>query len=250
MSKMKVLVAGSALGAAILAGPAAAAVTGTVAATSEYTFRGITSSDGAAVQGSLDWSDGGLYAGIWGSNTAPLVFDGTEVDLYGGYKFKLSDAVEVDIGAIYYLFPESEQISASAFDADYPEIYGGVNLGNFSAKLYYASKYFGELSADESATYLNLAYNMPLKDTLGLKFAVGYSDGDGVENFFDLLDDGALNASAETQDYLDYSITLTKTLDNGFAASFGLVGTDIDDSSLDFNDDPKFVVTLSKGFEI
>jgi uncharacterized protein (TIGR02001 family) len=239
MKKMQALVAGSALGAAILAGPAAAAVTGTVAATSEYVFRGITSSDGAAIQGSLDWSDGGLYAGIWGSNTAPLAFDGTEVDVYGGYKFKLSEGMELDIGAVYYMFPESEQFAAIAFDADYPELYIGLNAGGFSGKVYFANDFFG---TDENATYVNLAYTMAIKESLGLKFAVGSQSGDGADALFD-------------SSVVDYSITLTKSLENGFAASFALVGTDLDGNppiflGADFDDDPKFVVTLSKGFEI
>src|SRR5690242_9420468 len=102
MSMMRGLMAGSIAGAALMAGAANAATTGTVSAVSEYMFRGISSSNGAAIQGSLDWSsDSGWYAGIWGSNTAPIVFDGTEVDVYGGYKFKLSDISNVDLGIIY-----------------------------------------------------------------------------------------------------------------------------------------------------
>jgi uncharacterized protein (TIGR02001 family) len=252
MKTMKVLVAGSALGAAILAGPAAAAVTGTVAVTSEYAFRGVTSSDGAAVQGSLDWTDGGLYAGVWGSNTAPLAADGTEVDLYGGYKFKVSEGVELDLGAIYYLFPESEQFDFSPatnsgvanFDIDYPEVYAGINMGGFSGKLYYASDFFnveGNGASDGESIYLNLAYTAAIKEGLSVKVALGKQSGDGAKAFF------------LGEEPLDYNISLTKTLENGFAASFAVVGTDLDvdfGGGNTFNDDPKFLVTLSKGFEI
>jgi uncharacterized protein (TIGR02001 family) len=252
MSKMKVLVAGSALGAAILAGPVSAATTGTVGITSEYMFRGITSSDGAAVQGSLDWSDAGFYVGVWGSNTAPLAADGTEVDLYGGYKFKVSEGVEIDLGAIYYMFPESEQFNFSPamnaglanFDIDYPEVYAGVNIGGFSGKLYYASDFFNvedNGAADGESIYLNLAYTHTIKEGLTLKGAIGQQSGDGAEAFF------------LGEEPVDYSITLTKALESGFAASFAIVGTDLDlnlGGGQTFNDDPKFVVTLSKGFEI
>jgi uncharacterized protein (TIGR02001 family) len=257
MSKMKVLVAGSALGAAILAVPSFAAVTGTVGVTSEYVFRGVTSSDGAAVQGSLDWSDGGFYAGVWGSNTAPLQADGTEVDLYGGYKFKVSEGIELDLGFVHYMFPESEQFNftpagnagVAGFDIDYTEVYAGVNIGGFSGKLYYASDFFNVESngaADGESVYLNLAYTHTIKEGLTLKGALGKQSGDGAEAFF------------LGEEPTDYSITLTKALDNGFAASFGIVGTDLDIADLDgatagdqsFNDDAKFVITLSKGFEI
>jgi uncharacterized protein (TIGR02001 family) len=248
MKKMQALVAGSALGAAILAGPAAAAVTGTVAATSEYVFRGITSSDGAAVQGSLDWSDGGLYAGVWGSNTAPLQFDGTEVDLYGGYKFAISEGINIDLGAIYYLFPESEQTPPIAlpgvggFDADYWEVYAGFTAGGFAGKLYYADEFFGDLCQGalgrscEDSIYVNLSYTFPVKEGLDLAFAVGNQSGDGADDVFG-------------DSVTDYSIKLTKALENGFAASFALMGSDLDVPGV-FDDDPKFVVTLSKGFDI
>lgn len=247
MSKMKVLVAGSALAAATLAMPAAADVTGTVNVTSEYVFRGITSSNGAAVQGSLDWASAGWNAGVWASNTAPFSFDGTEVDLYGGYTFDLGGGTSIDVGAVYYAFPESEQIPGIAFDADYLEIFAGFTVGGFAAKVYYADEFFGDLSDDgvgsvqgEDSTYVNLSYTAPIKEGLDVAFAIGNQSGDGADNFYG-------------DSVTDYSISLTKSLENGFAASFAVVGTDLDvqvGGVTVFEDDPKVVVSLSKGFDI
>ncbi len=232
MSKTKMLVAGSALGAAILAGPATAAVTGTVGVFSEYMFRGVVSEGGAAVQGSLDWSDGaGLYAGTWASNSAPA--GGTELDLYGGYKFKLTEAVELDLGAIYYYFTEEDTTGG---DLSYPEIYGGVNVGNLAAKVYYTNDFF---ASDEPSTYVSLSYNFVVSETVGIKAAIGNQSGDGAD---------AVYGDSVT----DYSLTLNKALDNGFAFSFGIVNTDAE-AGVAFNtvdDDIKVVVGLSKGFDI
>jgi uncharacterized protein (TIGR02001 family) len=247
MSKMKVMVAGSALGAAILAVPSFAGVTGNIGVTSEYMFRGITSSDGAAVQGGLDWTDGaGLYAGVWASNTSPTVpavniTSGNEFDLYGGYKLKVSEGVELDLGAIYYHFSEQEQVPGFE-STSYPEIYAGVNVGGFSGKIYYTNNFFNvdDLGApDSDSTYINLAYTHTINEGLTLKGAIGKQSGDGAEFFFG------------GQEPVDYSLTLTKALDNGFAASFGVVDTDIDDLyGTGVEDDLKFVVTLAKGFDL
>lgn len=258
MNKMKVLMAGSALGAAMLAGTAMAEVTGTVGITSEYMFRGIVSEGGSAVQGSLDWSDAsGLYVGTWASNANVFPAGGNELDLYGGYKFAITEGVEVDVGAIYYLFSESDEFEGvlcgtggilPSCDSSYAEVYAGVNVGGFSGKVYYTNSFFDEFSDDptkagldgEASTYVNLAYTFPIKEGLSLRGAVGNQSGDGADN---LLGDSVT----------DYSLTLTKELESGFAASFALVGTDqevkVGGVTL-FDDKPKFVVTLSKGFEI
>jgi hypothetical protein len=56
-------------------------------------------------------------------------------------------------------------------------------------------------------------------------------------------------------DVVDYSVSLTKALESGFAASFAIQGADIDtndyfNTATSYSDDPKFVISLSKGFEI
>lgn len=258
MSKMKVIVAGSALGAAILTVPSFAAVTGTVAATSEYVFRGIDSENGAAIQGSLDWADGGgLYAGTWMSNAGAA--GGNELDLYGGYKFALSEGMELDLGGIYYVFTEDEEGGFNDFDTDYLELYAGLNIGGFAAKVYYTNDFFGVdgqplfasgaltgQSADGASTYVNLSYTYPIKEGLNIKAAVGSQSGDGADAFYG-------------DSVTDYGLSLTKSLENGVSVSFGVYGTDLDlagtESKVFDNDDPfedkaKFVVTIAKGFDI
>lgn len=237
MTNFKGLIAGAAVGAAALAGgPAFAATTGTLNATSEYTFRGVDSENGAAIQGSIDWSDAsGIYAGTWASNSNPV--GGTEIDVYAGWKPDLGGGFLLDLGVIYYAFPEDEEaggLPGSGFD--YPEIYAGLNFGGFAAKIFYTDDYFSVGGpGDEEGIYYTASYTAAISDSIALTGQIGFSDGDGVEK---LIGD----------EYTDWSVTLKKTLENGFAVSFGYVQTDIDPPGPG-NDDPKFVVSLSKGFE-
>ena len=243
-----------------------AGVTGNAGAVSEYLFRGIEQSGGAALQGGIDWSGAsGIYAGTWASNTGgPAAAGGTELDLYGGFAFK-AGPVGLDFGAIYYYFSEDEEdITAAslglpagtAIDFDYPEIYAKLSVSYFAFQVYYTSEYLGDTNEtfanastpkkDTDFIYLNVLGNFPLSDTLTLGVQVGNSSGDGAEVAWD---------AQATDGYTDYSLSLTKTLDNGFAFSFGLYDTtlEIGDGfgTMPGDDDGiKAVVGLKKTFDL
>ena len=69
--------------------PSYAAVSANVSFASDYIWRGMTQSDGPAIQGGFDYeADGGFYAGIWGSNVNFNDGAGSELDYYFGYAFK------------------------------------------------------------------------------------------------------------------------------------------------------------------
>jgi uncharacterized protein (TIGR02001 family) len=236
--------------AAVLASPAAmAGTTGNAGVVSEYLFRGIEQSGGSALQGGIDYSAAsGLYAGTWASNTGgPASSGGTEIDFYGGWTGKLGPA-SVDVGAIYYYFSEDEEDLGLAFD--YPEIYAKFGISYFAAQVYYSTSYLGdgnEAAADAAGMdtdfiYLNLLGTFPLSETLSLAVQLGNSSGDGAE-------------VAWGDSYSDYSVALTKTLDNGFAFSFGLYDTTLKIGegfgTLPAGDDSiKAVVGLKKTFDI
>lgn len=109
----------------------AAEVSGNVSLGTDYVYRGISqTSENPAVQGGFDIeSDGGLYAGIWGSN---VDFDGSiELDLYVGYGGSLSETVSYDVGVLRYEYPDDEQAGASesSFNEVYASFNGRVNAG-------------------------------------------------------------------------------------------------------------------------
>src|SRR5215510_10921162 len=92
-------------GAAALAsaGAASAQVTANVALTTDYVFRGISLSDGPAVQGGFDYSSPLWYAGVWGSS----VNEGTELNLYTGVT-PTTGPVKWDLGLIGYFYPGAD----------------------------------------------------------------------------------------------------------------------------------------------
>lgn len=229
MSKIKTAMAGLVLGAsALTSGQALAEVSGSLNITSEYMFRGIVSEGGAAVQGSLDWSDAsGIYAGTWMSNSAPA--GGTELDLYVGWATELSQGVGLDLGLVYYGFTEQDEIGA---DIDYAEIYVGLSMGGLSGSIYYTDDYFG---TDEDGIYYTVAYSHALSDTLDLGLQIGLNDGDGV-------------TAAIGDEYTDWSISLSKDLGDGAGVSFAYVQTDLSAGPID--DEAKFVVSASKEFSL
>jgi uncharacterized protein (TIGR02001 family) len=239
--KMKVLAAAAAV---LVSGSAFAGATGNVGGVSEYSFRGLQqgSSNNPAIQGGLDYAgDSGIYVGTWASNVN-WGAGGTELDLYGGYTTKFSDSVGIDIGVIGYLYPEKDE--GSIDDPNTVEIYAGLILGPVTLKYFYSPSYFGLKEAggdDASNSYFLASGAFPISETLSLTGSVGYTlSSDDV-----WLDgpDGLVGSKAQ-DDYLDYSLGLSKTLEGGFTASFSVIGTNFKD------DDPSIVIGLKKTFDL
>jgi hypothetical protein len=109
-------------------------VTGSVGLVSDYRFRGVSQSDKEmAIQGGITINhESGFYAGTWGSNLAGWgTFGGSnmELDLFAGYKVQLNDAVAVDTGLTWFMYP------GGADTTDFAELFlkvsgtaGPVNL--------------------------------------------------------------------------------------------------------------------------
>ena len=109
--------------------PSFGAVSANVAFASDYVWRGMTQSDGPAIQGGFDFEDeNGFYAGIWGSNVNFNDGAGSELDYYAGYGFSLGE-VGVDIGYIAFDYPQNQT------GLDFEEIYLGLSFGNLDLTL-------------------------------------------------------------------------------------------------------------------
>lgn len=89
-------------------------LSGNVAVTSDYAFRGISQTlEEAALQGGIDLEHpSGLYLGTWGSSLnfgeTALPRAHVELDVYGGFGFSAAEIVDFDLGAIYYGYPGSD----------------------------------------------------------------------------------------------------------------------------------------------
>lgn len=69
----------------------------------KYVFRGVELARDS-VQPSIEVAKGDFYLGLWGSQPFRRS-DPNEVDLYGGYKLKLTEGWEIDTGATLFCYP-------------------------------------------------------------------------------------------------------------------------------------------------
>ena len=164
-----------------------AGVSANVSFTSDYIWRGMTQTDGPALQGGFDFeSESGFYAGIWGSNVNFNNGNGQELDYYAGYGFSLGE-LGVDVGYIVFDYPDSSP------DLKFEEIYLGFSLGDFG--LTYAS------GQDEAPDYLEFSYSVGdfsfaygEYDDYGENLTIGYGFGCGQFDYsfgyYDFSDDG------------------------------------------------------------
>lgn len=245
--KFKQLLAGAAAALAST-GAMAGSMSGNVGAVSDYMFRGLDQTGGAAVQGGADYSfDFGLYTGLWVSNS--LAGGGNEADAYAGYGLKLGD-FDLDGGIIYYGYTEDTEAPA-AQNTDYAELYVGGGFGPVALKVFYAPEFgrdtpAGSLGPNGSGDiekndllYATVQVTLSLTDSLSFIPQVGFSSGDGAKDAFG-------------DEYIDYSITAVKQLEDDLSVSLAVVGTDLDNvgGTADNKDNPKFVIGLKKAFSL
>ncbi len=201
----------SVLTISVLSGGAVQAeVTGNVAVTSQYIWRGITQTDDqAAVQGGMDYSSEiGLYAGTWLSNVdfsgienirnidgdpidVATSDKGFELDLYGGYAGELG-AFGYDVGVIYYAYPVQD-------DLDFLELFVSGGYGPFSVGGYFTVSKDGTDNENDYYVVGNADFEVDLLKGIGLGFEVGYYD----------FDDPAL------RDYTHFGFNVSKGTDFG-----------------------------------
>ena len=241
------IISGAALGAALLASPAAMAgkLNGNVGVVSDYMFRGLDqSTGGAAVQGGVDYEFdilAGLYTGLWVSNAS--IAGGNEADVYAGYGLKLGE-FNLDGGVIYYAYTEDTEIG-NAKNLDYAELYVGGSIGPASMKVFYAPEFGRDTGAiapspsgdpdKNELLYVTASVNLTLTDTISFIPQIGFSAGDGAKDAFG-------------DEYTDYSITAVKKLKDDMSVSLAIVGTDLDVAGN--SDNPKFVIGFKKSFKV
>jgi len=202
--KMKVLV----VAAATLASSSAfAGATGNAGAYSSYLYRGIDQAGVAAVQGGLDYAtESGLYVGTWASSLSGGAY---ETDLYAGFSGKSGD-IGYDVGYIFYGYRDFTQ-------ANYSEVYAGLSFAGLSGKFFYSPEF---AVSDDAGYYVTASYALALSESLTLTPQVGYSWGKGIEESY---------FGGDEDSYVDYSLTLAKSIEGGYTFSFGVAGNSEDD---------------------
>lgn len=239
---------------------------GNVAVVSDYRFRGISQTyRHPAIQGGFDYTHAsGFYLGNWNSSVSSNSYNngaGLEVDLYGGYRFPLTQDLSGDVGVIHYLYPGAKLNSAPATPTgnryNNTEVYFGLTQGAFNARLSYAlTDYFGLNSAtagyayfsalpdrgnSRGTAYLDLNYNVDLGNQVTLGLHAGHTR---VRHYGELS-------------YTDYKVSVGKEF-SGLNLNLALVGANAESALYQAADsgglNPKklaktaLVVSVSKAF--
>lgn len=245
-------------------------VSGSVAMTTDYRYRGVSMSDkDLAIQGGLTVShDSGIYVGAWASNLAGWgTFGGsnTELDLSAGYSAEITSGVTADVGLVWIMFPGG--VDTTDFAELHATISGDVGPVSVGVGVNYAPKqealgmwYSSGLEDaiyDEGAKgdnfYVHGELGASIPDTpLSLNAHLGYSDGNaGLGPWGTSL--------APTGSYLDWSlgasldvgpVTLSATyIDTDLSRSnTAYLGSGLTASDGGFIADSTVVFTVSAGF--
>ena len=234
----------AALATALLAGAATSAqaeieISGNVALTSDYKFRGISqSNEDPAIQGGFDVGfENGIYIGTWGStvdfdvSSADGGLNGSlELDYYVGWGSDIGDSgFAIDVGYLYYDYPGDDGV-----EGDYQELYGSLSWNDLAVGVAYSDDYYAET---DTFMYYYVDYSLGINDTVSVDFHVGYNDLEKNGGFL----------ATDTDSYVDYSVGITAS----WAAvdwTLAYVGTDLDEEDVfdtEWGDD-QLIFTISK----
>ena len=182
---------------------ASAQLSGNLALTTNYKFRGQdqdthkSTAVKPAIQGGFDYAFGesGWYVGNWNSSVNWLPSNSIEMDFYGGYKFK-AGAFDMDLGGLLYAYPGNASGNTT-------ELYGAATWGPLTAKYSHtvSQDYFGWAGAKggsglrgRNTGYLSFAVAQEVAPNTTLKASVGFT-----RFASDIKDTGVPN-------YMDYSV--------------------------------------------
>lgn len=208
----KLIIAALLFGTAYSGYAAADDISGNVALTTDYKFRGISQTGrNPAIQGGFDWShESGVYLGTWASNVS-FTEGGTEIDAYGGWGTDLNENVSIDLGVLYYGYPSENK------DAGYWEFYGSVGFFGATVGLNYSPEYTYDTG---KYFYLYGDYSLPVNDMLTLDAHIALNQFNSDQDLVNFgIDNGGDN-------YVDYSVSATVPY-FGVDWTLAWVGTDI-----------------------
>lgn len=218
MKTSKKLLASAVLAATAIAPMAQAELSGSVGVASTYLWRGLDLGSGTpAVSGSIDYSQGAFYSGIWASSGDTAA--GTEYDVYAG--FAGGEDFTWDISLWSYNYPTNADIALGEF----MEVVVTLGVAGFGLTVMQGISDNSVVVNDEY-TYVNLSYaSGPYSIALGQHLNGAATEGDGAEFA-----------------HLDLSYAMTDNL------SF-TVSAIVDDDDGAQTADPQFVVSYSLPIE-
>lgn len=178
------------------------------AVTSDYRYRGISQTRlKPALQGGVDYLNNptGLYFGAWASTIKWTKDAGgggnVELDIYGGKRGQLSDAISYDAGVLTYIYPDNGLKRVAGFaNADTSELYGQLGYGPATLKYSHSvTNLFGYLDSKNSS-YVDASANIDAGNGFTVNLHVGHQKVKHINN----------------ANYTDWKLGVTK--DIGFAS--------------------------------
>jgi uncharacterized protein (TIGR02001 family) len=216
-------------------------VSGNVALTSDYRFRGVSLSAGdIALQGGIDLTHtSGFYVGTWASSIqGGTPYGEVELDVYAGWTGAVAEGVTVDVGLLYYIYPTTDDPLNLDPDTDYFEPYASVatTIGPVSATLgaAYAWDQDSLGGSDNLYVYTDLGLGIP-GTPVTASAHLGYTDG--------VLALGTLAAGTGDDTGFDWSLGLTAAVYDGLSVGVSYVG--LEGPSIDGFTDDTVVFTVS-----
>ena len=190
-----------------------------IGAVTEYRYRGLSqTAREPALQGGIDYADkSGWYVGTWGSTikwikdssipAGPQSKGPVEIDLYGGYKGAINDALSFDVGGLQYWYAGNTLKNVTGENANTFELYGALTYNIFTAKYSHSlTNLFGTPNSKQSG-YLDLSAAVDLGNGYSLTPHVGWQ------------------RIAHFGTYMDYALTGAKDLGNGLSVTLAVIGT-------------------------
>lgn len=164
-------------------------LSGNLTLASDYRFRGLTQTQKRpVVQGTFDGVHAsGLYLGLFASSVSQAAYNngsGTEIDVYGGYRFAWGDGNNIDAGIVTYWFPGAGyQSGGRHIDYDTQEAKLAVNMGSVNvtgwvglSKHWFgfaADPFSGQPVATRGTSYLEVNWSPELAPGLVLNLHAG-----------------------------------------------------------------------------
>ncbi len=215
-------------------------VSANVALTSDYRFRGLSFSDGdIAVQGGIDVShDSGFYIGTWASSIEDsATFGHTELDLYGGWSGEVISGLSLDVGLLYYVYPNGEGGAAGPSDyfEPYASVTGAVGPVEVTSGIAWAPSQSSLGNDDNVYIYTGVSGGIP-NTPISLNANIGINDGSLGNPTGQLFDNN----------YIDWKIGADWAITENLTASVAY--TDTDAPSVNNFTDSAVVFTLGASF--
>lgn len=131
--------------------------------TSEYVFRGIEQQD-KAFQPSVEVTAGDAYLGLWTSQAIThqdaSFAKGNEIDVYGGYKYKVDNALTLEAVTTYYYYPSARAALSETGHSWEAGIGATYNFQGFTP----AINYYYDFVLNAQTTQASVGYSLPLTE--------------------------------------------------------------------------------------